>query len=248
MKIAVRMDDITPDMNWENFEFFQELFEKVGITPLLGIVAQNQDENLNIEEPRTDFWDIMKLLQKKGYVMALHGCHHVYRTPKGGMFPLNDFSEFAGIDFDEQKKDLQTAKEILESHGILTDIFMAPAHSYDKNTLKALKELGFTKITDGFGKRPYIWKGITFYPISFLLSKSLNGKNGYTTMVIHANTVTDSEKERYIKLFDEYGKDMISYRDYMEVIPVKRSFIGRSREYLMAKVKFWLIKIKSRKG
>lgn len=248
MKIAVRMDDITPDMNWENFEFFQGLFEKAGITPLLGIVPQNRDENLNIEEPRTDFWNVMKLLQKKGYVMALHGCHHVYRTQNGGIFPLNDFSEFAGIDFDVQKKDLQTAKCILENNGISTDIFMAPAHSYDKNTLKALKELGFTKITDGFGNKPYIWKEVTFYPISFLLSKSLKSSKGYTTMVIHANTVTDKDKERYVKLFDEYGKDMISYKDYMEVTPAKRSFIGRSIEYLMAKSKFWIMKIKNRKG
>ena len=42
-KIAVRMDDITPDMNWENFRFFLKLFEEAGITPLLGSVPESRD-------------------------------------------------------------------------------------------------------------------------------------------------------------------------------------------------------------
>ena len=28
MKIAIRMDDITPDMNWENFLKLKEIFDK----------------------------------------------------------------------------------------------------------------------------------------------------------------------------------------------------------------------------
>ena len=66
------------------------------------------------------------------------------------MVPLNDFSEFAGLGFEQQFAMLEKGKAILESHGIKTDIFMAPAHSYDRNTLNALQKLGFTKMTDGF--------------------------------------------------------------------------------------------------
>ena len=49
VKIAVRMDDITPDMNWNNFNFFLQLFEEAGITPLLGIVPDNRDQSLSCE-------------------------------------------------------------------------------------------------------------------------------------------------------------------------------------------------------
>ncbi|MDE5597529.1 MAG: DUF2334 domain-containing protein, partial [Lachnospiraceae bacterium] len=171
MKIAVRMDDITPDMNWENFSFFQELFEQAGITPLLGIVPENRDAKLSLESPREDFDMHMKELEKQGYCLAMHGCYHVYTTKCGGRFPLNSYSEFAGLPYEKQKELLTIGKESLKEHGIETDIFMAPAHSYDDNTLKALKELGFNKITDGFGKVPYMEKGLTFYPISFLLSR-----------------------------------------------------------------------------
>lgn len=246
MKIAVRMDDITPDMNWENFRFFQKLFEEAGIQPLLGIVPDNRDENLHKEEPRQDFYEVMKDLQKQGYVLSMHGCHHMYSTKKGGIFPLNNFSEFAGVSYTEQKKMLEEGKQLLLEKGIVTDMFMAPAHSYDKNTLRALKELGFTKITDGFGKRPYTYKGLTFYPISFQLSRSLKQKSGYTTMVLHANTITEKDKERYTKIFKEHGKDMISYSEYLETEAVRRNFFGRGKEFLLAKLKFLLAGIRNR--
>ena len=245
MKIAVRMDDITPDMNWENFRFFQKLFEEAGIEPLLGIVPDNRDENLHKEESHQDFYEVMKDLQKQGWVLSMHGCHHIYSTKKGGIFPLNNFSEFAGVSYTEQKKMLEEGKQSLLNNGIVTDIFMAPAHSYDKNTLRALKELGFTRLTDGFGKKPYTYKGLTFYPISFRLDKSLKQKSGYTTMVLHANTITEKDKERYTRIFKEHGKDMISYSEYLEAEAEKRGLLGRGKEFIMAKVKFLLTSMRN---
>lgn len=247
MKIAVRMDDITPDMNWENFYFFQELFKKANITPLLGIVPENRDEKLHCGQAREDFYEVMKELEQAGYCFAMHGCYHLYTTKRGGRFPLNNYSEFAGLPYDQQKEMLSFGKETLKAHGIETDIFMAPAHSYDKNTLKALKELGFTRITDGFGNAPYRESGIVFYPISFLLKNSLKReRGGLTTMVVHANTLTRADKERYERIFEEYGKNMISYSAYLEATPLKRHFWGRAGEYLLAKAKFLLVRARSR--
>lgn len=246
MKIAVRMDDITPDMNWENFEFFQSLFDEAEITPLLGIVPENRDENLKREAPNRDFYKVMEELKKKGYSFAMHGCYHLYTTKSGGVFPLNHFSEFAGLPFEKQKQMLILGKEKLKEYGIETDIFMAPGHSYDKNTLKALRELGFTKITDGFGKKPYTSREITFYPIAFHLGSSLKKKKGMTTMVIHSNTVTETDKERYHKIFTEYGKDMISYSEYLKEKSVERTVLGRAAEYMAAQVKFVLTSVKTK--
>lgn len=246
MKIAVRMDDITPDMDWENFNFFLKLFEKTGITPLLGIVPDNRDSNLSCGAMHEDFYEVMKELEKKGFCLAMHGCYHTYTTKSGGLFPLNNFSEFAGLPYKKQKELLGHGREQLSKNGIETDMFMAPAHSYDKNTLRALKELGFTKITDGFGSKPYTYKGLVFYPISFRLSSSLKKKAGTTTMVIHANTVTEADKESYRKIFDEHGKDMISYSEYMDIEPVKRSPFGMAAENFAARLKRLLIKIKPR--
>ncbi len=75
--------------------------------------------------------------------MAMHGYQHIYGTSKGGIFPLNHFSEFAGEPLEEQRKKIAAGRQILENHGVHTDIFMAPGHSYDRNTLTALMENGF---------------------------------------------------------------------------------------------------------
>lgn len=246
MKIAVRMDDITPDMNWDNFIFFLNLFEQTGIAPLLGIVPDNRDKSLTCEAAHDDFYNIMKSLENKGFILSMHGYHHVYTTKHGGMFPLNRQSEFAGLSFEKQREILKSGREKLKQNGIDTDIFMAPAHSYDKNTLRALKEVGFTRITDGFGKMPYIYRGLTFYPISFMMSRSLRQKNGATTLVLHANTVTEADKERYTKIFREYGKNMISYSEYLKMEPVTRTVFGRALEYLLAKCKYLLVRLKKR--
>ena len=56
MKIAFRMDDITPDMDWKSFEAFEQLFERYGCYPLLGIVPDNLDPKLSVDPAREAFW------------------------------------------------------------------------------------------------------------------------------------------------------------------------------------------------
>lgn len=240
MKIAVRLDDITPGMDWEKFEVFAALLDTFGIKPLIGVVPENRDENLNRNPERADFWEYVRKRQEEGWVVAQHGCQHVYTQHKGGLFPLNDFSEFAGVPYEEQLAMLAQGKEILAKHGIMTDLFMAPAHSYDRNTLCALRQLGFRGLTDGFGSRPYLWQGLTFYPISFRLEGSLKKEKGYTTMVVHTNTLSDKDMEKYRKILEE--QDMISYGDLLQEKVVKRTAPGHMGEYMMASVKHMLVK------
>ncbi|MCX4375802.1 MAG: DUF2334 domain-containing protein [Lachnospiraceae bacterium] len=268
MKIAIRMDDITPDMNWENFLRFKRLCDQHQIKPLIGVVPDNQDENLHFEpasqnkavsatgkatpfylteeenQPSNipqDFWAYLRKLQQEGWQIAQHGYIHRYHTQKMGCFPLNKLSEFAGIPYQQQYEALKAGKELLQSHGIHTDIFMAPAHSYDKNTLRALKKLGFAKLTDGFGKMPYQWRGFTFYPISYRQSSSLKKASGYTTFVVHANGMNPGDFEYYERLFQTYADRLISFTEYMTVPPKKRGAARRIAEYLAALSKFILV-------
>ena len=73
MKIAIRMDDITADMNWKNFLALKELFDRHGICPLIGVVPDNRDENLRMDPPREDFWEYLGKLRGQGWVIAQHG-------------------------------------------------------------------------------------------------------------------------------------------------------------------------------
>lgn len=241
MKIAIRMDDITPDMDWKKFEEFKALLDEYQVKPLIGVVPDSKDENLSRDKEKDDFWQRVAEWQKAGWVIAQHGYQHVYTQKKGGCFPLNGFSEFAGLTLREQRQLLSEGRRKLKMRGISTDIFMAPAHSYDKNTLRALKELGFTGVTDGFGSRPYLRGGLTFYPISFRLNSSLKKKSGTTTMVVHTNTMNRDEMEKYRSIFKT--QDIISFKEYLDMQPVRRGLLGHIGEYVLASIKRMLVKL-----
>lgn len=234
IKIAVRLDDITPDMDWEKFLAFQKLLDEFHIKPLIGIVPFNQDRNLQGSDKGKpeDFWNYVKELQKDGYTIALHGYTHQYTTNKGGIFPLNHFSEFAGLPYQKQEEMIREGKEELLKHGIDTDIFMAPAHSYDRNTLLALKKNGFRALTDGFGAKPYQREGLTFYPISFLWKRTLQKSKGYSTLVVHTGTVENIES--YRAYFANKQVEWINYSEYLKAKSIKQTIWQRVSEYALA--------------
>ena len=244
MKIAIRLDDITECMDWPKFLRFKGLLDYYGIHPLLGVIPLCTDESVkgSDEGAPEDFWTYLRELQSSGYSIAMHGVNHIYTTKKGGLFPLNRFSEFAGLPYEEQLESLSYGVDIFNEHGIETDMFMAPAHSYDSATLKALRELGFKSVTDGFGSRPYIFKGLTFYPISFRQSSTLKSdKAGYSTFTVHTNTLNDADFDRYERYFKEYRDKFTDYSVYLDQEPVTRTLFNGIIERSMVLFKRTLI-------
>ena len=248
MKITVRLDDITPDMDWEKFRRLEKMLDDNQIAPLLGIVPDNQDDNLKRNPAMSDFEGQIKKWEDKGWVLAMHGWKHIYTTKKGGCFPLNNFSEFAGIARDRQREMIYDGKEKLMKMGVNANIFMAPAHSFDKNTLSVLKEAGFKYITDGFGNVPYEWRGLTFLPIAFQRSKDIEKKEGYTTLVFHTNTMSEQEFVDFDKILRNHKDDFISYKEYLKVPATKQTFMNRTKEYGMATMKRLLVMVYTMKN
>ena len=243
MKLTVRLDDITPGMDSGKFLRMKELLFGAGIYPLLGVVPENKDETLNKEAADEGFWDNLKQYRDRGAVIAMHGLNHVYDTKDPGIFPLNPFSEFAGHEYPEQREKIRKGKGILKEHGIETDVFMAPGHSFDQNTLRALKEEGFRYITDGFGERPYLREGLTFLPISFRKKDSLDPrKKGYTTLVFHTNEMTASDFESLEKLIENRGEQFFPYGELLTMDAKQRGAVGNMGEYLMAGMKSRLVR------
>ncbi|MDE6420289.1 MAG: DUF2334 domain-containing protein [Lachnospiraceae bacterium] len=185
-QLLIRLDDITPDMDWEKFERLAALFEQYQIHPIIGVVPDNRDETLHIQEPRADFWERMRSLQEQGWVIAQHGYTHVYVNKEPGLLKVNPFSEFAGLPYQEQYEKLKKGQEILKKQGIHTTMFMAPGHSFDRQTLRALKTLGFTSVTDGYCSRPYRRCGLIFLPCT-LSSPRLPKR--FDTLCLHSNSM-----------------------------------------------------------
>jgi predicted deacetylase len=195
-KYLFRLDDITPDMNWEKFDRCLAIFKAHNIKPLLGIVPDNKDNKLSITSPSAHFWQRMRSLAISGEAdIAQHGYQHLRRTQLYGIlkkkYGFKPGSEFAGLSYDEQLDLIQSGKNILERNGLGTTVFMAPNHSFDKNTIKALITAGFTAVTDGIGLYPYKSKGILFIPQIFW--KLHRAPIGIITICLHSNSIEEAD-------------------------------------------------------
>lgn len=248
MKTAIRLDDITPDMDWGKYNRIEKLLNDAGIKPLIGVVPFNEDDNLNRAEKALsdeEFGQFLINKKSEGWIIALHGYNHLYKTKRMGLFPLNNFSEYAGISYERQLLMLTEGRHRLKEWGIDTDIFMTPAHTYDRNTLKALVAAGFTRVTDGFGVAPYIRSGLTFYPISKRQSDCISDINGYTTLVLHTNTMEEQDIVNFERRITERREYFIDYSEYLNVTPVARGAMGNLTEYFTAFAKFMLVRLRN---
>ena len=193
-----RMDDITPTMDWGRFWALLRLFQRHRVKPLLGVVPDNKDQKLDLQEPETRFWDIMRLLVERDVVeIAQHGYQHVLERNSGNAL-LNQQnnrrmlrSEFAGYSFNEQLERIHKGRTILQENGLPTDFWFAPNHSFDLTTLNALKTAGFTAVSDGLSLRPYKHRGLIFVPQQ--LWRPAWAPCGVYTICLHSNEITNRE-------------------------------------------------------
>jgi hypothetical protein len=97
-------------------------------------------------------------------------------------------SEFAGFPYDIQRQKIRNGKEILERNGIHSTAWMAPNHTFDHNTLTALRDEGFRSVTDGISLFPYAAHGLIFIPQQSWKPRWM--PCGVQTVCIHTNEMT----------------------------------------------------------
>ena len=219
-KILLRFDDICPTMNWEQWRTAKQMLDDIGVTALLGVIPDCQDPELQINEANPNFWEYIKSLQLQGYAIAMHGLHHKFSLKANGIVTRGKISEFAGLPYEEQLKKIHLGKEILSSHGIETDIFFAPAHSYDGNTLRALSECGFKYISDGLSCKPYRRYGITVLPCRTGGIPRMRKNGGYITAVIHAHEWVKENKAldfmKFKNLIKAHSSEIVPFNQFCQ--------------------------------
>lgn len=188
-------------MHAENWARMETTLDRFGIRPLVGIVPDNQDAKLKQSPEDLEFWDKARDWQRKGWTIALHGLHHRYHRSHGGINPLWDRSEFVGVALEEQITMIVSGKKTLEDRGLRVEWFFAPSHTFDGNTVKALKTSGISKISDTIAFAPYRADGMLYVP-------QIGGKcrnfpvSGVYTFCFHPNTMKESDF-RELELFLE---------------------------------------------
>lgn len=218
--ILIRFDDICPTMNFKQFSRALKVLRKKGVKPLLGVIPDCKDPDLQIEKTKEDFWNWLKDLQNEGYAIAMHGYQHVFTTRSRGVVTRRAISEFSGHSLAEQIDKIKAGKDVLNSHGISTDIFFAPAHSYDENTLIALEQNGFKYMSDGKSSRPYMWHGIKCLPARSSGCPSIT-RSGLYTAVFHAHEWARADKANDYYALEElvntHYKSIVSFDEYKAI-------------------------------
>ncbi len=207
-----RLDDIAPNMNGDNFNRLILIFDKYGIKPLLAVIPDNQDKELLKYQDIPDFWRIISNLKNRGYAIAQHGYRHLYKTQNGGVLGINKKGEFSGLDFETQKQMINDGKNIIMEKIAEPEIFVAPGHSFDKNTARALVECGFNYISDGIALYPFKKWGIVWLPQ--ILWRPRKEPFGMITVMFHPNTMTN-EDFKHLEKFIEKNRDKIG--DFSEL-------------------------------
>ena len=103
-----RLDDASEYRDIEKWSRIENIFDRYNIRPLVGIIPQIKDEYL-VSAYQRDFcfWDKALRWKEKGWKIALHGYEHIYLTTDGGINPVNNRSEFAGLSFDIQSNKIK---------------------------------------------------------------------------------------------------------------------------------------------
>lgn len=162
-------------------------------------------------------------MQQDGWSISQHGYCHVYETEDSGLLGINPFSEFAGLSYERQYEKLKKGKDILKSHRIETDIFMAPGHTYDANTLKALVQNGFTTVTDGYSEKSYHYQGLTFIPSRMSGAGAIKGID---TICLHLNGM-DAQQFTQLDQFMEQNREYLcSYSELLASENIANRTIG----------------------
>lgn len=217
-KFVIRFDDISPEMNWDNFNKLRDVILDLAIKPIIGVIPQCKDEKLRISPAKNDFWDEIRHLKKSGWTVAQHGYTHQYTTLDSGLLKINQRSEFSGLSYESQLEKINKGKKILVAEKVWQPVFMAPAHSFDKNTLSALDKLDFLYITDGYGIYSYDMGNLKVLPSLFSSPKHLG--LGVYTICLHTNSMSDAQINMFIKFIKDNKKNIISFNEGLKIQPL----------------------------
>jgi predicted deacetylase len=190
----LRFDDLCPTFDRAKWNRYLPLIEEFKLRPILSVVPENCDEALEVASADPDFWLHMRALQKAGATIGLHGYRHIKERRGKSLIPIHWRSEFAGIPLYVQQDWIQNGIEILLGHGLNPEIWVAPRHGFDRNTLQALRSVGITVLSDGFARRPIQRHGVTWIPMQ--LWEPAAKPSGLWTICVHPNTASDASVQR----------------------------------------------------
>jgi predicted deacetylase len=194
----------------------EDILDKYDVKPLVGIIPANADPETMIDPEDASFWEKAHSWEKKGWRIALHGYNHVCTTETGGLNPVHKRSEFAGLTYEEQCRKIRDGYALLEEKGVDVKWFFAPSHTFDENTLKAIKErTPIRNISDMIATKPYKKYGLTFTPCQMGVLREMP-ISGYWCACYHPNIMKDEEYVALESFLKSHKEEFISFEELPE--------------------------------
>lgn len=210
----IRLDDACPTMNHVKWLKMEKLLDKYAIKPMVAVIPDNKDNSFNDEKIDDNvFWNRVKAWQNKGWEIAQHGYTHEYVSKNSGDFTIgNNYSEFAGLLYGVQKEKIKKGYALLKEKGLKVNSWIAPAHTFDHDTVRALKEeTNIGIISDSIALYPYTHQGFTWIPVQ--VANFINVPFGYWTICIHPNELSDKDFEKLEKKIQQFKEQIIATDD-----------------------------------
>ena len=219
-QFLIRLDDASPFMDRDKWERVEDILTEYCIRPLVGIIPDNQDPKTMVNIDDGCFGDTIDRWKRKSWSFALHGYNHVCSSGGGmkGLNPFWDRSEYAGLSLDAQCEKIREGLVKLKQYHIEPAFFFAPSHTFDSNTLEALRQESLIRrVSDTIAFAPYRKGEFVFIPqISGHCSEI--PFPGIYTFCLHPNTMSEKdfvELERFCKKYQQQftSFDAIQYED-----------------------------------
>lgn len=242
-KYLIRLDDACPTMNLHNWQKIETILDKYNIKPMVGIIPYNEDLELSIDKYDNLFWHKARIWEQKKWTIALHGYNHVYLSKIVQSECKYLLSEFVTLSIEMQEEKIENGIKIFGDNGLEPKYFIAPNHTFDKNTLIALRNKSdIRRISDNFTFAPYKKDCFIYFPQQFGVFRKVYF-SGFWTFCFHPNNLNNEDfcaMEIFIK--NNY-KSFISF-DEIDIENVKNVTIlnelSNNIAILMRIFRFWL--------
>jgi predicted deacetylase len=233
-RYLIRMDDACPTMDISKWQALEELFDDFGIQPIVAVVPDNHDPNLNLNTFDYKFWDKVRSWQNKGWTIAMHGHRHLmHYTESKLILPFYKRSEFAGLPYEQQAEKIRKAWELFVLQSIKPTVWIAPAHCFDFDTLKAVyDETPIRIVSDGIACNTYY--EYEFFWIPQQIWEFSERSSGLWTVCLHPNTMLDRDISGL--------RDMIERKFLSRIIGVNNLNLSKNPKTLIDRtysVYFW---------
>jgi predicted deacetylase len=212
------------------------LLDEYNVRPLVAVIPDNKDGSLCINPPRPNFWEIVSKWQRKGWTLGLHGYQHRYVTHDGGLVPIGTKSEFAGLPLQVQQEKLREGWRIFQSHCLKPSVWIAPGHSFDRNTLIALKrETEIRLISDGIALKCFVHDGFHWIPQQLWRFRRM--PFGTYTICLHPNNMSERSFERLGQVLSKHRRLFIGLSELQFSARPKNSFENVLTKVFMLRTK-----------